>query len=227
VDSSRTEPQNARAESRDMDQLVAALRRGDGYCEFRKIFLPHILAYLYRLGVSAFEAEDIAESCVTDTALKAQGDQPGGLTLKTCVARSVERLAAQWYRTSARDRGMLATLTLERRQRETIDWGRGHESTAERPSPCVDAIREALQQLSEEDRTIVESRQRDIPIQFHDLAVTFGISAGTARTRYHRALNRLRLLVSSDPRIAPALARTPVDALSNTVCWDHRADMGN
>ncbi len=221
MDSSRTEPQNAiRAEFRDLDELVAALRRGEGYCEFRRVFLPKIRTYLRRRGVSGSEAEDLAESCLTDIALKVPRDQPGGPTFKASVARSVERVALEWVRALVRNRALLQELSLELRRQTTVDWGRGEESLAERPILCVAVVRDAMLQLSDEDRTIVESRQGDLPVQFNELAAAFGISPGAARVRYHRALNHLKLLVSSDPRLARVLARTRVDTLGETVRWE-------
>jgi len=69
-------------------------------------------------------------------------------------------------------------------------------------------VQEAVARLSPDDQTIIRLRFLEFKLSYEEIAQHLGIQNGAARTRCSRALDKLKLILEADPRIAPILPRS-------------------
>lgn len=72
-------------------------------------------------------------------------------------------------------------------------------NTGEKDAGALARLREAMQELSEQDREVVELRHHG-QMSFQDMADLLDEPLGTLLARHHRALNKLRELMDDDAR---------------------------
>ena len=166
--------------------------------EFGDIFGPRLRAFFLVHGLAVSDAEDLAVSCVTDIALKVEKYKPmkdGGFEA--------------WIFTIARH-------TL-------VNWWRNYRATVPLPDdlptqePPSDelglnmevilAVTDAVAQLSEIDRTIVQLRDLGVENTYAEISERLCIPSGTVRVRHFRALKKLQSLLQRDQRIRIILER--------------------
>jgi RNA polymerase sigma factor (sigma-70 family) len=179
----------------ELDQIALDMQTGlDGaFARFSVLFGPLLLRKYVSLGLSLADAESLAISSVTDIALKVDRFKPLG-------SGSFRQWALAVARNAFREQ-------LRKRRPELLGDAQDEVSAPldvdEPPAvaEAIDAMQRAVQGLAEPDRSIVLARQAEPYLTFAEIGLRLGLTEGTARTRYHRALARLRLLLTNDPAV--------------------------
>ena len=119
------------------------------------------------------------------------------------IARDIRKLEAEaafgvWaYRiVSHKSRDWLRQ-HVRRRERESRYAAQTQLDEAEEPPPATAAVREALGELAEADRTLLTLRFED-GFSINELAQMLGVPAGTVKSRLHFAKQRLRTLMENE-----------------------------
>jgi len=162
------------------ERLLAAALTGDQAC-FERLIEPHI-AVGYRLAAAMLNDAGLAEDAVQEAILRAW--------------RSLGQL-----RSSAKVKGWFLTIVANRSRsmRSTRWWSviRVPETRMGLPSPADAADRrhdltKALSRLSPDDRAAVFLRFYE-DMNSREVGEALGITATAARSRIHRALQKLRV----------------------------------
>ena len=179
------------------------------FAEFADYFGPRFRSLFISRGLSPSDAEDLAVSCVTDTALKVDKFRAEGGNFEGWVFTVARNYVADWRR-----RRKLGTVAIDEADAvaKPADGGRETEPNEE----VVAAVREALTQLPEGDVTLIKYRNLGAEHTFAELAQRVGISPEAARVRHFRALRRLKSLLEADPRLTNVLRR----AKEQEECYD-------
>lgn len=151
-------------------------------------------AFFRRRGLSQAEAEDLAATCVTDIAIR--------------VPQFVERAEGnlqRWVWTLAR--GALADWWRKHRPHQSlsVDFAAPEGDPDEE---AVQALHEALGQMPQRDREILELRDLSTEPKYDEIASRLGITKGAAKARHRRAVERLKTVLEQDTRIQVFLERT-------------------
>lgn len=192
---------NTHRSNAEMDALARrmAAMEEEALREFGDFFGPRLRAFFLRHGLAVGDAEDLAVSCITNIALKVEQYKP-----------MKNGSFAAWVFTAARH-------TL-------VDWWRTHQATvplsnnlpAQEPpgddesEPNIEvilAVTEAVAQLSEIDRIIVQLRDLGAEHTYAEISERLRIPSGTARVRHLRALKKLQSILQKDQRLREILAR--------------------
>jgi RNA polymerase sigma-70 factor (ECF subfamily) len=171
------------------------------FAEFAEYFGPRFRALFVNRGLSISDAEDLAVSCVTDTALKVdkyRAEENGNF--EGWVFTVARHYAADWWR-----RRKFGTVAIEESVTAMAPLVDPEET---KPNEnVVDAVRDALRQLPEADVILIKFRNLGPEHTFAELAERIGISQEAARVRHFRALKRLKSLLEVDPRIVSILRK--------------------
>jgi RNA polymerase sigma factor (sigma-70 family) len=171
------------------------------FIEFADYFGPRFRSLFISRGLSPADAEDLAVSCVTDTALKIDKFKAkDGGNFEGWVFTVARHYVADWRR-----RMKLATAVIDESVAAAKPASHGQEN--EPNEEVVAAVREALTQLPEDDVTLIKYRNLGAEHTFAELARRVGITPEAARVRHFRALRRLKLLLEADPRLTSILCR--------------------
>ncbi len=153
--------------------------------------------YFVRATMPEWTAEDLAVELMEDIVLfkidRYHGDTDG---FHAWVVTLMRHTATDWWR---KQKG--ATF-------EPIPDTMATEVPAE-AIPDVEtvlAVRQALAQLGQADRRILELRHSAEERSLKEIAAVLQIPEGAARVRYHRAKKRLEELLKSDRRVAERIA---------------------
>ena len=178
----------------DFEELARHLADLDdeAFREFSDTFGPRLRAFFLRKGLAQSDAEDLAVTCVTDIALNvSQHYKPMGKgSFEAWVFKLAYRALVDWFRAR---RGP---------QYRTADF-LAQVPCAEMSPPDMEivwAVQDAIDQLSQADQEIIESRDLGPRLSFEEIGERLGISAATARVRHHRALLRIMQVLELDPR---------------------------
>jgi RNA polymerase sigma factor (sigma-70 family) len=166
--------------------------------DFADHFGSRFRSLFFRRGLQFSDAEDLAVSCVTDIALKVEQYQPVEEgSFEAWVFTLAHRALIDWWRV--------------RRNTESLSEDFPSELSFDdepiQESDLTSAVRDALAQLSEADRTVIEIKNFMGEQTFAEAGAVLGLSAGAARVRHHRALKRLQTLLEKDSRIVKHLDR--------------------
>jgi RNA polymerase sigma-70 factor (ECF subfamily) len=162
------------------EKRLAAARTGD-QASFERLIEPHIAAG-YRLAAAMLNDVGLAEDAVQEATLRAW--------------RSIGQL-----RSSAQFKGSFLTIVANRsRSMRTAGWWsvvRLRETRSGLPSPADaldrrEDLSRALGRLSPEERAAVFLRFYE-DMSSREVGEALGITATAARSRIHRALQRLRI----------------------------------
>jgi RNA polymerase sigma-70 factor (ECF subfamily) len=176
-----------------------AVSEEEAFVEFAKIFGPRLRAFFINRGLSVTDAEDLSVTCVTDISLKVDKYTPvkeGGF--------------AAWVFTLARH----AMIDWLRRRRateplpETLATPDQFNDDEDEPNmEAILAVRDALSQLSEDDRTLILLRDLGEKSSYTEIGERLGLRTDAIRVRHHRALKKLKGLLEKDPQIIKLLNR--------------------
>ncbi|MBI1766711.1 MAG: sigma-70 family RNA polymerase sigma factor [Acidobacteria bacterium] len=200
--------ERAAMKRRELSNLAARLLTSPleeaAYRDFTRYFGPRLKALFRYRDLSETEAEDLAETCLTDI-----------LTLKISKYSEIETGSFEaWVFTVARN-----ALT---------DWLTSRPSTIplpeSTPNPLgrkllrripkavpdvkiITAISAALAQLPEADRQLIQLRDFIADNTYEEVGLALGIKANATRQRHYRILKRLRKMLERDPRLGDWLKR--------------------
>jgi len=183
---------------KDLAEGLAKLDPG-AIQRFADVFGRRFCVYFLKRGLRPSEAEDLAVNCVTDIALKVphyyRPQQAGGFERWVFVL--AYRALIGWIRA----RPPMPVGTPE----EIAPADKIVKLRTEEDSPqllaVIEAVHEALQQLSPSEGAVVELRDLSVPHDYEEIGRLLGIPPGTARVYHHRALKQLRGILEGDPRI--------------------------
>jgi RNA polymerase sigma factor (sigma-70 family) len=168
----------------DLDEIARKVRAGEpeGFSAFAETFGALILRrYLYH-GLAMSEAESLAVTAVSDIALKVDRFSPRGPgSFRAWVLHSADNLLRDQLR--QRRPRLLADASFLAAPMEPEDEAR--------VDGLAQAVRSAIAELGEPDRTIVSARLEDPDRTFTQIGAAVGLEESTARVRYHRALKKL------------------------------------
>jgi len=193
------------AQTRNSDAVTDLLTKlkdspEHGFPTFRKRLLPSLASRLLSQGLPRYEAEDLAESCISDIALQADKFRPDRGSLHSWISFHLLRLERDSKAWSHSALSAFADL-IARQEASSV------EEVDCVDSPQVNAVRDALRALSAQDRDILTLRVGGGYEGFDDIAKHLNVNVDAARTRHHRALKRLGRLLMEDPRILALLNR--------------------
>lgn len=196
-------------ETVNSDAFVARLRAGDGraFADLLSCLLPKLCGYLsHDFHLSEQDAEDVAlDAMVKVHKSVAQFNPRGGAKLSTWVFRITKNAAIDFKRCQARHAAKAADvpfddeITRQVDRRRAVEWFRrssaGDDPAGHAALPQVTRMARALRALSEEDRNILLLRQS---MEYEEIEEVEKVSVATLRTRYSRALDRLRKELQKD-----------------------------
>lgn len=199
---SRTAPRASHdtdAPPSDLPALLQAAGQGDELAWRRIIDLYARRIYALarsRLGVGRHElAEEITQSVFATLATKLGPDHEG-YAEQGKFESWLFRIAMNRIRDEVRR---------SRRQAEPADpqtfdgqAGRSGSDDAEAPAEEVASLRRAMEKLSDADREVVELRHH-AGLSFKQMADLLAEPIGTLLARHHRALKKLKDLLTADP----------------------------
>jgi len=169
------------------------------YQEFARTFGPQLRRWFQRHGLTPADAEDVAVSCITDIALKVDRYRPKeGGSFTGWVFALARHALADWGRKRA----------------VTVQFAEGSQQVMPEPSEPDDrwsepaeAVRAALERLSDRDRSLIHLRYLHETLGYEEIGERLGIKAGTARVGVFRALERLERILLRDARVLSLLKR--------------------
>jgi RNA polymerase sigma-70 factor (ECF subfamily) len=170
----------------------------EAFAEFAEIFGPRLMAFFVRRGLSVGDAEDLSVSCVTDISLKVDkytALREGGFT--SWVFALARNALADWWRSHRPAEPLPENFSSPVQESED----------GEPVSEVVVAVRQALNLLSESDRSVILLRELEGRYTYDEIAERLGIRAEAARVRHHRALKRLKAILEEDPRIVKFISK--------------------
>ena len=167
------------------DEVVTAAARGDRHAFAALVEIEAMTAYRVAFGILGSHAE--AEDAAQDAFIRAWRDLP--------TLRDPGRWSA-WFRQlvvrSALDRARRS------RRQATVSLDPAADGAFDPPGPdgiepmaARDELLRALAGLSADDRAVIALRFA-ADLEVPDIAAALGIPLGTAKSRLHRALARLR-----------------------------------
>ena len=165
----------------DLESLVSRMRGGDK--EAWQAFGTRPRRFFCWRGLSGPDAEELAMDCAADIIMKLDRfeDRGEGSFAGWCYALARNRLA-DWRRRQAKHSA------------QPLDASRAEPAAPPQDTSIrglQDAVCTGLESLSENDREIIELRHFEAGDSFGQIGQALGVSEGTARTRHHRALQRL------------------------------------
>jgi RNA polymerase sigma factor (sigma-70 family) len=189
-----------------MERLAKRMMALDeqAYKEFADIFGPRFKAFLLSKRVGISEAEDLAVSCITDVARKvAKGKYrcTKGGKFETWVFKVAHNGLLDWFRKGKGKRQAEVPLVGDVPAQNPVR----EESQASRDVMC--AVHEALAQLSEGDRVIIELRDLGVELSYSEIGQRLRTRPATARVRHFRALKRLESILARDLRVRNLINR--------------------
>lgn len=191
------------------DAFVARLREGDGqaFTDLLSCLLPKLCGYLsHDFHLSEQDAEDVALDAMVKVHKSVTHFNPrGGAKLSTWVFRITKNTAIDFTRSRARLASKSAdipvddTITRQVNSKRVAEWFRhgpaGDELAGHTAQPQLIRVTRALKALSEEDRKILILRQS---MEYEEISEVEKVSVVALRTRYSRALDRLRNELQKD-----------------------------
>ena len=186
----------------DLAQRMSTLDER-AFSEFSDIFGPRFRRHFVKRGLNITDAEDLSVSCITDIALKANQYPPANGNFEGWVFTLARHYLVDWWRSGQQLSAHLSDddLPLETPEAETVEPN----------MDVVSAVREAMENLSEGDKQIIRVRDLEGASTFAEIGKELKITAGAARVRHMRALERLEALLDQDIRIEKYLERRHVD----------------
>lgn len=190
----------------NLAHLAARMLDADeqAFVEFADYFGPRFRALFISRGLSPSDAEDLAVSCVSDTALKVdkyRAENSGNFEAWTfTIAR---HYVADWQR-----KKKLGTVALDESTAAALPAP--DDFDVEPNKEIVAAVQDALIQLTEADVISIKYRNLGAEHSFAELALRLGVSQEAARVRHFRALKRLRALLEMESRITNFLRKDEV-----------------
>lgn len=191
------------------DAFVARLRAGDGkaFADLLTCLVPKLCRYLsHDFQLSEQDAEDVAlDAMVKVHNSVAQFNPRGGAKLSTWVFRITKNAAIDFKRCQARQAAKAADVPLDDNvsrqlnRKRAAEWFRrdaaGDDSAGHAMLPRAIRVSRAMKALGEEDRDILILRQS---MEYEEIAEVEKVSVEALRTRYSRALDRLRIELQKD-----------------------------
>jgi len=187
----------------ETSDLLARLRRGNeaDFQDFVRQWARKFEQHLREHGFSAGDAYELGLSCATHVLIQLKryrGDSDG---FKAWAWRVAKNFAEDQRRKQHGVRYVQIP--------ETMAAANPPDALAETRSPryqaAATALKEALEQLPEEDREIIRMRYLDGSASFREIGGALGLEEATVRVRHHRILFRLKELLEPDWRIQALL----------------------
>jgi len=178
-----------------LDDLAQRMQQLDeaAFEDFAGFFGPRFEAFFRGKGLPQSVAEDLALSCVTDTALKVKrftSQGPG--SFPRWVWTLVRRMLVDWLRKHRSGKGRPEMVSLTD---DLVEAAPSHGAV------LAETLAEALWLLSERDRSLVRMRYLDSHSSFAAIAAELGITEDACRVAHHRALRRLHVYLADHPDI--------------------------
>lgn len=168
------------------------------YLDFQRIYRRLFLAIFRSLNIPPFVAEDLAQSAITDICLKVSKWNPNRGNFDGWVRTVARNIGLEWLREQAEAEMVPLLENFDRAE----NWHHSIDPQRE------EAVHDALAKLSPSDRILIELREFELEDQSYlQISETLTrisgkpVTVGALRVRHKRALERLRELLSDDPRI--------------------------
>jgi RNA polymerase sigma-70 factor (ECF subfamily) len=181
-----------------LDELARRLRdEGDNEARhmFIAFFFPRLTAYFGRRRLPESVAEQLAFECVMRVIEKIDLYHPiEQISFAAWIYRIAHNAMVDWFRRNP------PTLSLDEisdpAQEPMID-----DPTEAFPPEAGRRALEALEQLDEIDRQIIELHEVESEMTFGAIAEFLNMKEGTVRQRYNRALKKLQQILQADPHV--------------------------
>jgi RNA polymerase sigma factor (sigma-70 family) len=188
--------------SQDSADLLPRLRAEEdaAYNEFVRRWHPWFERDLRKLGFTPADAYDLGFSCATHVLTKIETFTRSGVGFDGWVITVGRNFARDWHRKNVPFVDLPDVLVSPE-----ADTSEDAEGRSPRLSAALDALSEALDTLSPDDKLLVEVAFLGGSANSANLAKELKITNSAARTRKSRILKRLRDLLEPDPRILDLL----------------------
>lgn len=190
------EAANSDGQAEALARLVraAAQRDPQAWTALVKLYAPRLYALVFSRTRNATVSEDIAQSVLATAAVMVcQGSysEEGRFEswlFRIAMNRVRDHVRSQKRRGTALSIDVAGDVASQRDDTGTV----GDDGV-----PLSQRLAAAMQQLSEADREVVELRHHG-GMSFRDMAEVLGEPLGTLLARHHRALAKLKAILSSD-----------------------------
>ncbi len=187
----------------DFEAMAQGMKAGkdEAFDQFWRYFGVRFRAMFRRSGMPPVDADDLAVSSITDIALKVEKyrkKKAGGF--RAWVFQCAHNAMVSWWR--KRRQKNLDDQPLQ----ETLFISDSHKEYSEKNRDMILAVEESKKKLSPLECEILTLRYCRDKYNFKEIATLTGTTPSNARVKHHRALNKVKLLLESDPRIAPYIA---------------------
>jgi len=183
----------------ELVQRLIASEDEEAYRQFARLFYGRFYRYFLAAGLPPFEAEDQAETMITEIVVKFGKYEPrDGASFESWIYQLVRIAAVNWHRSQ------------KGKKFEPIDNLAGILQSPESCDTWADpevlsAVQDAMAKLSDVDRMMLELRDLGEDRIHEEIAGLLKITNNNARVRYFRARQHLRELLEADERIARRL----------------------
>ncbi len=188
-------------ETPDIESLPERMlaREESAYREFARTFHQQFYRFFRIRGIPDFAAEDLAANLIGDIPRKAcKYRKYAGSSFKSWVWVIARNAAASWWRVNKKANTVEMPRDLMAHSEE--DPAASEMDQVDVPE-SIAALHEALAQLGETDRQILELRDLGGARSFAEIAKLLNINVNAAKTRRTRARNHLKEILARDPRI--------------------------
>jgi RNA polymerase sigma factor (sigma-70 family) len=171
-------------------------REPDAFREFSDKFGALFRAMFISRGIRAAEAEELAVSCVSDISMDVgKYEAREGSSFEAWVFTIARNKYADWLESEPAAHPLPETLVAPEPVEENVA----------RTTTIVAAVRQAMAQLAEIDKLLIELRYAREHRTFKEIGQFIGMKEGTVRQRHSRALQQLKEILNQDDRITALL----------------------
>ena len=194
------------------EDLIAAARAGQEHAGpfLVSAYGPKLNGFCRTIAsdLSDVDREHVVETAIETAVRRIDRFDPERGTFEAWLRAFVRHSAQDWRRSSLRTRSLDAVneggITLGDTLAAAPGLTPDKAGSNDRPTPLVEAVRDALPKLTVPDQVIIAMRDFENR-SVDEVAAILGIRRDACRQRHHRAKVRLRKLLEKDPRAASAI----------------------
>lgn len=194
------------------EDLIAAARAGQEHAGpfLVSSYGPKLNGFCRTIArdLSDVDREHVVETAIETAVRRIDRFDPERGTFEAWLRAFVRHSAQDWRRSSLRTSSLDAAneggIALGDTLAAVAGLAPDNAGTTDRPTPLVEAVRDALPKLTVPDQVIIALRDFENR-SVDEVAEILEIRRDACRQRHHRAKVRLRKLLEKDPRTASAI----------------------
>ncbi|MCI0338376.1 MAG: RNA polymerase sigma factor [Acidobacteria bacterium] len=208
-----------------LDELAQGLKELDeeAYYLFSNKYYPRLRAYFLKNRIPEWVADDLANNCIQDVALKIQQYEPRkDASFGAWIYRIAYNVMVDYFRRNQPTISIEVLFDNPESRPGEYETSAHSSSPKEESSPDLESnpeplwdqfdettmpeigreVQKAIARLDNIDRRIIRLRYFDGQYSFSEIGELFEMKEGTVRQRHSRALKKLEIILREDPHNA-------------------------